>query len=77
MYLYKVTPNTPISAPVYYVGASGFDEAARIVQARETRDGGRNGGIDLIEVVGQFGPNEDENLLMSDEALAVLTGAAA
>lgn len=73
MNLYKIAINMPVLAPVYFVVASGFDEAANMAIAADTKHDGRNGGIDRIEVVGSFG-DADENLLLSDEAASILRG---
>lgn len=73
MKLYKVTPNMPVKFGTYYVAASSFDEAVDLTQAAETSDGGHNGGIDQIEVIGHIEGCDDRNLLLSAEALRILS----
>lgn len=64
--LYKIKINMPVNAGTYYVVASGFDEAVALAAGAEERDGGHNGGVDSIEVVGSLA--SDGNLLLNDTA---------
>lgn len=68
MKLFKVNINMPVKFATYYVAADTFDEAHDLAQEADQADGGHNGGVDQIMIVGSFGGDDDENLLLNDAA---------
>lgn len=74
MEMFKITFSNSVYHNNYYVVVSSLDEALGMAQAAEQKHGAHNSGFSSIEVVGVIGPDEDENLLLSDEALVLLRG---
>ncbi len=79
MRLYKVSLNFSRHFSTYYVAAEGYDAAAKLVGEREGDNGSAiEPSITSIEPVAWFGPGDnggdEENLIISNAALALLTG---
>lgn len=73
MHLYRVNMNAGFSAAAYYVACDSFDEAREIAVKAD----GDESFVKSIDVVADFGPGwSTETLLVSNAALAVLSGEA-